>query len=55
MKAVLAILGSLFIPGIGHLVYGEVLWGLGWFALAWATCGVANLFAAGHVIYIASK
>ena len=55
MKAVLATLGSLFIPGIGHLVYGEVLWGLGWFALAWATCGVANLFAAGHVIYTAYK
>ena len=55
MKAVLATLGSLFIPGIGHLVYGEVLWGLGWFLLAWATCGVANIFAAGHVIYIATK
>ena len=55
MKAVLATLGSLFIPGIGHLVYGEVLWGLGWFALAWATCGVANLVAAGHVIYVATK
>ena len=55
MKAVVATFATLFVPGIGNLVYGEVLWGLGWFLLAWATCGVANLFAAGHVIYVATK
>jgi len=55
MKVILSTIASLFIPGIGHLVYGEVLWGLGWFLLACATCGVANIFAAGHVIYIATK
>ena len=55
MKAVLATIASLFIPGLGQACYGKFLWAVGWFALAWATCGVANLFAAGHVIYIASK
>jgi TM2 domain-containing membrane protein YozV len=55
MKAVIATIASLFIPGIGHLVYGKVFWGLGWFLLAWTTCGMANLCAAGHIIYIASK
>ena len=55
MKAVIATVASIFLPGIGHLVYGEVLWALGWFLLSWGTCGLVNLFAAGHVIYIASK
>ena len=55
MKAIFATLASLIIPGLGQLLYGQILWGLGWFALAWATCGLANLFSAGHVIYIASK
>ena len=55
MKAIFATLSSLLIPGLGQLFYGQILWGLGWFALAWLTCGVANLFAAGHVIYVATK
>jgi len=55
MKAVIATIVSLFIPGLGQLFYGKMLWGIGWFVLAWATCGLANLLAAGHVIYIASR
>ena len=55
MKAVIATVASLLIPGLGQLFYGELLWAVGWFALAWATCGLANLLAAGHVVYIASK
>ena len=55
MKAIFATLASLIIPGLGQLFYGQILWGLGWFALAWATRGRAILFSAGHVIYIASK
>jgi TM2 domain-containing membrane protein YozV len=55
MKAVIATVASLLIPGLGQLFYGELLWAVGWFALAWATCGLANLLAAGHVVYIASQ
>ena len=55
MKAVIATIVTLFIPGLGQLFYGELLWGIGWFALSWATCGFAIFLAAGHVIYIASR
>jgi|GEM_PF-2098312 len=55
MKAVLATLLSLFIPGSGHIFYGQIAWAVAWFVLGWMTCGVANLFSAGHIIYLASK
>ena len=55
MKAIIATLCSLLIPGLGQLFYGKVLWAIGWFLLAWVSCGLANVLAALHCIYIASR
>jgi TM2 domain-containing membrane protein YozV len=54
MKAVLATVGSFVIPGLGQLLYGEVLWSIVWLLLGLLTCGAANLFSALHVVMIAS-
>ncbi len=55
MKGIIATLCSLIVPGLGQLFYGKVLWGIGWFALAWMSCGLANVLAAVHCIFLASE
>ena len=55
MKAIFAVAVSLFIPGIGHLLYGSVGWAIAWFCLGILTGGIANLFAAAHTIAVAAK
>ena len=55
MKAIFATVASLFVPGVGHLVYGSVGWAVAWFVLGILTGGITNLFAAAHTIAIAAK
>ena len=55
MKAIIATLCSLIIPGLGQLFYGKVLWAVVWFGLAWLTCGVANILSAIHCISVAAE
>ena len=55
MKGIIATLCSPIVPGLGQLFYGKVLWGIGWFALAWMSCGLANVLAALHCIFLASE
>ena len=54
MKVIIATLCSLIVPGLGQLFYGKLLWALGWFALAWMSCGLANVLAAVHCIFLAA-
>jgi len=55
MKAIIATLCSLIIPGLGQLFYGKVCWAIGWFILAWFTCGLANVLSAIHCISVAAE
>ncbi len=44
---VIAALCSLFIPGLGQLVQGRVIWALFWFGLAVVASGVTWLLTLG--------
>ena len=55
MKALIAAVCSLHIPGLGQLFYGEVLWAIFWLVAGLLSCGLANILSALHVLFIGDK
>ena len=55
LKVTIAAICSFIIPGLGQLFYGKLLWALVWLGLGIMSCGVANVLAALHVVFIGVK
>ena len=52
LKSFIGALVSLLIPGVGHLLYGHVVYAFFWLLVSLVTGGIANLICAAHVLYI---
>ena len=52
MKRFLLFVFSLFIPGVGHMFLNRWKWGIFWLLAACLTCGLANIVAACHVLFV---
>ncbi len=46
-----AALGSLIIPGLGHLFSGQIAWAMGWFGLGLFFGPLINIFSAAHAFF----
>ena len=55
VKTILGSICSLFIPGLGQLFFGEILWAMFWLALGLLSCGAANILSAVHVFFVADS
>ena len=55
LKVIIATICSFIIPGLGQLFYGKFLWAGLWLALGIMSCGLANVLAALHVVFLGVK
>jgi len=55
MKKIIGALCSLIVPGLGQLFYGKITWALVWMIASLFTGGMANIFAAVHVLFLGAK
>jgi len=55
MKKIIGALCSFIVPGLGQLFYGKFIWAIAWMIAGLCTGGLANVFAAVHVLFLDAK
>ncbi len=54
-RTIFGALIALFVPGLGHLLSGELSWAFFWLFFGIVTAGLANIVAAMHIFMLEGK